>query len=167
MSKSYDLCIIGAGPAGMEAALCAQDFGISVLVLDENMQAGGQIYRQADVADSEILTALGVEYDTGLCQRFMQAAINFECGARVWDIADQCVFFINNRGQSCKIAARRIIIATGAMERPAIVSGWQLPGCMGAGAVQSLLKGSNIVPVGKFVLAGSGPLLLLLAVQLL
>lgn len=62
---------------------------------------------------------------------------------------------------------KNLIIATGAQERPMPVTGWQLPGVMYAGAAQILLKGSHLVPEGRIVLAGSGPLLLLLANQLL
>jgi bacterioferritin-associated ferredoxin len=65
------------------------------------------------------------------------------------------------------LRARRVILATGALERPFPIPGWTLPGVMTAGAVQTLLKASGIVPEGRIVLAGTGPLLWLLAAQLL
>ena len=44
--RTVDLLVIGAGPAGLAAALTAADCELSVVVADENPQAGGQIYRQ-------------------------------------------------------------------------------------------------------------------------
>ena len=62
--------------------------------------------------------------------------------------------------------AKAVIVATGAQERPFPIPGWTLPGVMTAGAAQIMLKGSGLVPAGPTVLAGSGPLLYLLASQL-
>ena len=70
-------------------------------------------------------------------------------------------------GVSRLLQARRVILATGALERPFPIPGWTLPGVMTAGAVQTLLKASGLVPEGRLVLAGTGPLLWLLAAQLL
>src|SRR3546814_8609846 len=58
-------------------------------------------------------------------------------------------------------------MASGAMERPFPIKGWTLPGAMGAGAAQILLKGAGAMPAGPVVLAGCGPLLYLLAWQYL
>ncbi|MDQ6679858.1 MAG: (2Fe-2S)-binding protein, partial [Pseudomonadota bacterium] len=63
------------------------------------------------------------------------------------------------------VHARRVVIATGALERPFPIPGWTLPGVMTAGAAQTLLKSSGIVADGRTVLAGTGPLLWLLASQ--
>ncbi len=65
------------------------------------------------------------------------------------------------------VRARRIILATGAMERPFPIPGWTLPGVMTVGAAQTVLKASGLVPEGRIVLAGCGPLLWLCAYQLL
>ena len=64
------------------------------------------------------------------------------------------------------IAARRILLATGAIERPVPIPGWTLPGVMTAGAAQILLKTADLVPEGRTVIAGQGPLLYLAAIQL-
>ena len=64
------------------------------------------------------------------------------------------------------IAARRVIIATGAQERPMPVPGWTLPGVMSVGAAQTLLKAQGLVPEGRVVIAGCGPLVWLYAAQL-
>src|SRR6266700_836794 len=70
-------------------------------------------------------------------------------------------------GRSYQVRARQLIVASGAMERPSPLPGWTLPGVMNAGAAQILLKSSGSVPAGRVVMAGGGPLLLLVACQLL
>jgi NADPH-dependent 2,4-dienoyl-CoA reductase/sulfur reductase-like enzyme len=74
---------------------------------------------------------------------------------------------LSKGGASRFVTARRVILATGAQERPFPISGWTLPGVMTAGAAQILLKTSGLIPDGRFVLVGTGPLLWLLANQLL
>jgi NADPH-dependent 2,4-dienoyl-CoA reductase/sulfur reductase-like enzyme len=64
------------------------------------------------------------------------------------------------------VRTRAVILATGAHERPVPIPGWTLPGVMGVGAAQALLKSSGVVPERDAVLAGSGPLLWLFAWQL-
>jgi NADPH-dependent 2,4-dienoyl-CoA reductase/sulfur reductase-like enzyme len=63
--------------------------------------------------------------------------------------------------------ARRVVLCTGALERPFPIPGWTLPGVMSAGAAQILLKSSGLIPAGRTVLAGCGPLLWLVAWQFL
>src|ERR1700681_3835365 len=65
------------------------------------------------------------------------------------------------------IEARRVIIATGSQERPFPIPGWTLPGVMTAGGAQTALKAQGLVPSGRTVMAGNGPLLWLLAAQIL
>ena len=66
-----------------------------------------------------------------------------------------------------RVSARRILLATGAVERPVPIPGWTLPGVMAVGAAQILLKTADLVPAGRIVLAGQGPLLYLFAAQLI
>lgn len=169
---SIDLFIVGAGPAGMAAAIEARAAGLSVLVADEGAGPGGQIYRAIETADAASLDVLGAEYAAGraLAARFRAAGAQY--------LAQASVFLIEREGQGAfsvgislpggaarLVTAARILIATGAQERPFPIPGWTLPGVMTAGAAQTLLKAGAIVPEGPLVLAGTGPLLLLLAAQ--
>src|SRR5206468_7057264 len=70
-------------------------------------------------------------------------------------------------GQARMIQAERVIVATGSMERPFPIPGWTLPGVMTAGAAQTALKAQGLVPAGRTLMAGCGPLLWPLAAQLL
>ncbi len=172
MSASIDLAIIGAGPAGMAAGSAAAALGLTVAVLDEQPEPGGQIYRGIErlaASRPRHLEWLGPDYAAGLelTREFRNARIDYLPGAQVWQLGADGRVFYKRAGATGIVNARRILIATGAMERPFPVPGWTLPGVLTCGAAQTLLKANGLAPQGRFVLAGSGPLLLLLAAQLL
>ncbi|RYG91834.1 FAD-binding protein [Loktanella sp. IMCC34160] len=165
-----DLAIIGAGPAGMAAAAEAAGRGLSVCVLDEQARPGGQIYRDVDRAAGTLGAILGPDYAHGatLSGALRDSAARHVTGAVVWAIeTDDAGFTVNytRDGASAQIRAGRILLATGALERPMPLPGWTLPGVMTAGAAQILLKQSGIV-ADRAVLVGSGPLLYLIAAQM-
>ena len=163
----YDIAIIGAGPAGMAAAAQACDLGLSIAVLDEQTRAGGQIYRDVDKAAPQRGEILGKDYTDGtrLTKALRQSAVDHIAGAVVWAIEDAFRISYTCEGRGAQIVADRILLATGALERPMPIPGWTLPGVMTAGAGQILLKQSGIVARGA-VLVGSGPLLYLIAAQM-
>ncbi len=168
-TRDFDLAVVGAGPAGLAAAVTASDGGLRVAVLDEQPAPGGQIYRNIEANSNQAMTGiLGTDYLRGarLVERFRASSCDYLAGARVWDMPEPGMLAVSIDGTSRLLRADRIILATGAQERPTPVPGWTLPGVMTVGAAQTLLKSSGIVPDGPFVIAGSGPLLLLTALQL-
>ncbi|MEO3715639.1 NAD(P)/FAD-dependent oxidoreductase [Roseateles flavus] len=164
----YDIAVIGAGPAGISAATTAADLGLKVLLLDEQAQAGGQIYRNVANASQAVMGILGSAYSYGRVLTSRLAVSNVEClfGALVWDVDEALTLAVQQAGRSFKVRAGHLIIATGAVERASPMPGWTLPGVMNAGAAQIAMKSSAAIPSGKVVLAGGGPLLLLVASQL-
>lgn len=162
-----DLVIIGAGPAGMAAASEAAGRGLSVIILDEQPRAGGQIYRDVDRVAPLRGRILGPDYThgTGLTAELKHDAIDHISGAVVWAIEDGYRISFTRDGRGAQVEADRILLATGALERPMPVPGWTLPGVMTAGAGQILLKQSGVV-ARNAVLVGSGPLLYLIAAQM-
>lgn len=88
-------------------------------------------------------------------------------GASVWQVEQDMRVHYLHEGRSHTVQASRLVVATGAYERPMPIPGWTLPGVMTAGAGQILLKGAALLPSKPVVLAGGGPLLYLLAVQYL
>ena len=168
-SERIDLLIIGAGPAGMSAAVEARRHGFEVLVLDEQPSPGGQIYRSIRESDPQRLAILGDDYSAGrrLADEFIASGARYVPGAAVWQVGEQCQVHYLLEGRSVVVQARRLLIASGAFERPMPIPGWTLPGVMSAGAGQILLKSAALLPAGPVVLAGCGPLLYLLAVQYL
>jgi octopine oxidase subunit A len=169
MKGSYDFAIIGAGPAGLSAAARAASIGLSVALLDEQPNPGGQIYRAIEQGGAERLAALGPDYrhGQGLVARFHRSGADYLEGATVWQITPELVIYYLRNGKAGCIRAKRLLVATGAVERPVPIPGWTLPGVMGAGAADVLFKSSGLVPCGQVMLAGTGPLLYLVACHLL
>ncbi len=171
---SFDVAVIGAGPAGLAATEILRRYGLTSIVIDEQPRAGGQILRQppetfrvagwmtsplyrlskrllrdvADRPDSPWLfstTVLGlVREQKGSFQLWLQ----------------------NERGCG-SITADAVLVASGCYERPLAFPGWTLPGVMGAGAIQAFVKSQQFVPGDRFLFAGSHPLQLVVADQLL
>ncbi|MFN8984084.1 MAG: NAD(P)/FAD-dependent oxidoreductase [Alphaproteobacteria bacterium] len=164
----FDLAIIGAGPAGMAAAISARECGLSVLVVDENAAPGGQVFRAAELAGKDPALARDMAPGLDLIARFRALDITYRPGSTLWMLdPDTGTLSVSRSGESTDFVAERILLATGAQERPVPIPGWTLPGVMSAGAAQIALKIAGIVPSGKVVLAGQGPLMWLLANQLI
>ena len=169
MSENVDLVIIGAGPAGLSAATTAAEFGLSVVLLDEQPAPGGQIYRNIEGYDKARLgETLGEDYAKGgaIAEAFRASNADYRPGATVWRVDPDGSIAWTDGTTARILKAKRIIVATGAIERPVPIPGWTLPGVMGAGAAQILLKTAGMVPDGPIVIAGNGPLLYLVANQL-
>lgn len=168
MKSSYDIAVIGAGPAGMAAATTAAEYGLNVLLVDEQTSPGGQIYRGIENPLLEDREVLGQDYYAGqsLARSLRDSQVEYLSGATVWSISKEREIGLVIDGKSHLITAQEIIIATGAIERPFPVAGWTLPGVMTAGAAQILLKTSAAVTQDA-VFVGSGPLLYLIVSQYL
>jgi len=167
MMARVQLAIVGAGPAGMAAALEAKRLGLACALIDEQPRPGGQIYRRGSARDPSLEAALGPEYAHGmaLIERFLAAGIDYRPGTTLWDLSSTRRLSLVTASGAEELDADQVILATGAMERPVPIPGWTLPGVMGAGAAQIMLKTAGAVPRKPAVLAGSGPLLYLLAAQ--
>lgn len=166
-----DLAIVGAGPAGMAAAVTACELGLSVAVFDEQAAPGGQIYRNAENASNasrSLRQALGPDYLSGADQirAFRACGARYHPRTRVWDVPEEGALAIVDDNGARLVRTKRILVASGAMERPVPLPGWTLPGVMGVGAAQTLLKIEGLVPDEPYIIAGGGPLTLLTAVQL-
>ena len=167
--NTHDLVVIGAGPAGMSAALAGASLGLKTLLLDEQPRPGGQIYRNITAAPPTIARMLGPDYRRGeaLAAGLGDSSVELRFGTLVWDVTRDLVVTAQEAGRSFQVRAPQLIAATGAIERASPMPGWTVPGVLSAGAAQVAMKGAGIVPSGRVVLAGGGPLLLLVACQLL
>ena len=180
MSGVFGLAIIGAGPAGMSAAIAAREHGADVLVLDEQAAPGGQIYRNVETVTAErpeTARVLGGDYAAGaaLVRAFRGCGAEYSPRTSVWEVSmvarredarAPLELGILRDGVAEIVRAHCVIVASGAQERAVPVSGAALPGVMGAGGAQSLLKGAGLVPDVPVVIAGSGPLVYLVAWQI-
>lgn len=165
----YDVAVVGAGPAGLAAAAVTAGCGLSTLLIDENAGPGGQIYRAITTTPVKDKAVLDRDYWDGndLVLDLADTTAHYVPGAVVWSLSADREIGVSVGGRAQLLRASRVILATGAMERPFPVPGWTLPGVMTVGAAQTVLKSSGLVPDGRVVMAGCGPLLWLCAYQLL
>lgn len=169
LAPSYDLVVIGGGPAGLAAASLAARAGVSTVLFDENPGIGGQIYRAITTTPVADRAVLGEDYWAGaeLAADAKASGALIVNGATVWSLDPQKIVGVSIAGKARMIEAKRVIIATGSQERPFPIPGWTLPGVMTAGGAQTALKAQGLVPSGRTIMAGNGPLLWLLAAQTL
>ncbi len=168
MSEKHDLVIVGAGPAGLSAAVQARALGLDVVVLDEQPAPGGQIWRALEARSARPGGShAGEDAGAALIRTFRTSGAGYRPGVQVWQIEPGFEVYASRAGTTERIRSRAVLLATGAQERPAPFPGWTLPGVMTVGAAQILLKTSNQVPAEPVLIAGTGPLVLLYACQLL
>lgn len=170
MNECIDLIIVGAGPAGMSAAIMARRYGMKVMIVDEQASPGGQIWRSVEAqTDSQQDAILGKAYTDGrdVVRQFRECGADYRPRTRVWQVEAGPRVYMTCDGVTECVDAKCLLLSTGAQERPVPFPGWTLPGVMTVGAGQILLKSSRQIPSQPVWIAGSGPLALLYAVQLL
>lgn len=165
----YELVVIGTGPAGLAAGVEATRCGLRVMVLGEDTAPGGQMYRAIERVGPGVDKILGRDFLQGrsLARDFIGAKLSRLPGSEVWQLEPDGTVSFLYEGQADQVRGEKVLIATGARERPMPIPGWTRPGVMAATAADVLLKSDRLVPSGEVILAGSGPLLLLTAVRLI
>jgi len=164
----YDVAVVGAGPAGMSAAIESARWGFSTVLFDEQAAPGGQIYRAVEHASPQMLGVLGDDYASGksLVAEFRDSGAVYLPGATVWNIGSELQINFSRLGTSSEVSAGSLIVASGAVERPTPMPGWTLPGVVTAGACQILLKAHGLID-DNVIFIGSGPLLWLISSQMI
>src|SRR5699024_549380 len=147
-----DCVIIGAGPAGLSAAIACREWDLSVTVLDEFPEAGGrllgQLYEQADgswwngIEESKKLLTKAEE---------LQADLQFEVSVHHIEKTDDRFIIHTNQGN---FSGKSVLIATGAAEVQAPIPGWTLPGVMSIGAAQGMTNVHRVKAGEKGVIVG-------------
>jgi NADPH-dependent 2,4-dienoyl-CoA reductase/sulfur reductase-like enzyme len=162
-----EVLVIGAGPAGIAAATAAAGNGRKVIVLDDNLAPGGQIWRDATAKENSASSG-------GMKGKALESLRR--SGAQV--LVGRSVFAAEASGsvQTLQETAsetwveefrfEQLILATGARERFLPFPGWTLPGVLGAGGLQALVQGGYSVAGKRVIVAGTGPLLLAVAAHL-
>jgi NADP-dependent aldehyde dehydrogenase len=183
---NVDVAVVGAGPAGLAAAVTAAEGGLSVAVVDAGIQPGGQYWRHPDENAPRGAEVDGQhDWDTfiRLRERFVaqraNSSLTYLPGRQVWfierptDSRPQFLLRINGVGQlaaadarASQVRAANLLLCPGGYDRQLPVPGWDLPGVMAAGGVQALLKGHRSLAGKRAVVAGTGPFLLPVATGL-
>lgn len=165
------IVVIGAGPAGLSAAIEAAKVGAKVIVIDENEKPGGQLFKQIHKffgSKEHKAGTRGIEIGVQLLEE--TAKLNIE----VWLNTEVCgiennreIWVIRDRKESVSLKADKIILATGAIENAVVFPGWTLPGVVGAGAAQTMINISRVLPGKKVLMLGSGNVGVIVSYQLL
>ncbi|MFD5428183.1 NAD(P)/FAD-dependent oxidoreductase [Streptomyces sp. NPDC127084] len=181
----YDTAVVGAGPAGLAAAVTAAELGVRVALLDAGERTGGQFYRRPAAAlgarrPEALHHGWSAYADLERRLRTLREAgrVRYLPAHHVWTILPDGAdadggtsgwrfhALAGSRVEEerpAQIRARTVLLATGAYERQLPFPGWTVPGVIGAGAAQAMLKSGLVLPGRRIVVAGSGPLLLAVA----
>ncbi len=168
-----DLLIVGGGPAGMSAARTASEAGLQVLLVDERATMGGQIYKQPgpgfvieDPAAADRDTAYGRSLIAGVTASTAEVLLSTALVAIESTGGIFSAVLVTDGRPALTMLARRILLAPGAHDRPVAFPGWTLPGVITAGGMQSMAKSQAVLPGGRMVFAGAGPVALAFPAQL-
>jgi thioredoxin reductase len=168
---NIDLAVIGGGAAGLTAAVEAAKQGVKVVVIDENLKAGGQLFKQIHKffgSEEHWAGIRGIDIGNILLTQIEELKIQLKLNTTVWGLfEDHKIGISNEKSGSQLIEAERIIAATGAYENTALFPGWTLPGVIGAGAAQTMMNVNRVKPGHKVLMVGSGNVGLIVAYQML
>ncbi len=159
-----DVLVIGGGAGGLNAAIAAAGAGASVVVLDERKVPGGQYFKQAS-GDAAVLDEQQAE-GAALVARARASGAEIIGGVEIWGAFDGPLLMAEHQGAALIARPGKVIVATGAYERPRMVPGWTLPGVMTTGAAQTLWRSYRSLPGKRVAVCGSGPLNLQVALEL-
>lgn len=169
MAERAPPLVLGAGPAGIRAAMALAAAGLRPIVVDEGHACGGQIYRQPLRSDgrdakarygSEAAKAMRLHRDFAA----LGPGIDYRPNSLLWNLRDGAADIISD-GISQGVSYDGLILATGATDRVLPIPGWTLPGVFTLGGAQIALKAQGCAIGRRVVFAGSGPLLYLVAWQ--
>ncbi|HET8911519.1 MAG TPA: FAD/NAD(P)-binding oxidoreductase [Ktedonobacteraceae bacterium] len=153
---TFDILIVGAGPAGLAAAASASQSGLQIGLVDDNPTAGGQIWRGG-------IQRSRTQQAADWFERTNRPEITRLHQTRVIASPKTGALLAEKPNETLLLRFEQLILATGARERFLPFPGWTLPGVMGAGGLQALVKGGLPIKGKRVIVAGSGPLLLAVA----
>ncbi len=156
---AFDVLIVGAGPAGMAAAVAASARAESVAVVDDNPGPGGQIWRDGERKPPSLEAATWFN-------RLRAARVETLDATQVLGPLGPGLLLAETEGRAIELRYGRLVVATGARELFLPFPGWTLPNVMGAGGLQAMVKSGLSIAGKRVVVAGSGPLLLAVAAYL-
>jgi sarcosine oxidase subunit alpha len=168
------LAIVGAGPAGLSAAVYAGRLGVESVVVDENEVPGGQLIKQTHMFFGSLehyARVRGVDIGTQLCRELEKCPSKLLTGTTVLglytDDPPWKTLSLMKNGVRGELRARTVVLATGASENMLAFENCDLPGVYGAGAVQTLMNVYGVAPGERVLMVGAGNIGLIVGYQLL
>lgn len=168
--KRYDLIVIGAGPAGLSAAISGAKAGMKVCIYDENSRPGGQLFKQIHKffgSEEHKAKIRGFNIGKELLKEAQNYGVDVHLNAQVSGIHDLKGISVVENEKVNFVKANSIVIATGASENMIPFDGWTLPGVIGAGAAQTMVNLHHVLPGKKVLMVGSGNVGLVVSYQLM
>jgi NADPH-dependent 2,4-dienoyl-CoA reductase/sulfur reductase-like enzyme len=165
-----ELVVVGAGPAGLCAAIEAARHGVQTTLVDENQRPGGQLFKQIHKFFGSHRHRAGIRGFTigeRLLAEIEELDIRVLLDTVVFGFHDDNTLGLCRNGRIYPLRARKTVLATGAIEKPLTFRGWTLPGVMGAGAVQTMVNLHGVLPGTRVLMVGSGNVGLIVAYQLI
>lgn len=183
MAEVAQLAVVGAGPAGLAAAVAGAECGLSVVLVDAARQPGGQYWRHPDEwfgsAENAGSRHHGWRRFVGLRSRLTAhergGRIRYLRGTQVWLVTrDPSGWSLRVRPghplpdwrDPGPVLSEHLVLCPGGYDRQLPVPGWTLPGVMAAGGVQATIKADRVRPGRRAIVAGTGPFLLSVATAL-
>lgn len=168
--KRYDLIIVGAGPAGLSAAIEAAKRGIKTVVFDENSRPGGQLFKQIHKffgSREHRARIRGYVIGGQLLEEARQSGVEVILDATVIGLYQDREIVVKLGEEIKHFKGNAVIVATGASENMINFPGWTLPGVIGAGAAQTMLNLHGVLPGKRVLMLGSGNVGLVVSFQLM
>jgi sarcosine oxidase subunit alpha len=168
--RTAEICVVGGGPAGLQAAIVAKELGGNVVIIDDNPILGGQLMKQTHKFFGSKLHYCGVrgiDIATILSDQVRALGIPVINDATVVGYYDDDTLGVLRHDKLFSLKAERYIFATGASENMLAFENADLPGVYGAGAVQTMMNVYGVVPGKRALVVGSGNIGLIVPYQLL
>lgn len=168
--KRYDMIIVGAGPAGLSAAIEAAKRGLHVVVYDENAKPGGQLFKQIHKffgSKEHKAKIRGFHIGEELLAEAAALGVTVVLNAIVIGIFPEKEVTVKIGDKVEHVKGDTILVATGASENMVTFPGWTLPGVIGAGAAQTMMNLHGTMPGKRILMLGSGNVGLVVSFQLL
>jgi len=166
----YDLIVVGAGPAGLSAAVEAASHGMRAAVFDENAKPGGQLFKQIHKffgSKEHKARIRGIDIGTELLGEARALGVEVFLNSPVIGLYKDRELVVRQGEAVRHFKGDSIIIATGASENMLAFEGWTLPGVMGAGAAQTMMNINRVMPGKRVLMLGSGNVGLVVGFQLI
>ena len=167
--KRYDLIVVGAGPAGMSAAIEAAKHGVHVVVFDENARPGGQLFKQIHKffgSKEHRAKIRGFVIGQELLDEADKLGVDVRLNSTVIGLYQDKEVVVQRNGEVEHYKGDSIVVATGAAENMVTFEGWTLPGVIGAGAAQTMMNLHGVRPGERVLMLGTGNVGLVVSYQL-
>jgi thioredoxin reductase len=161
---------VGAGPAGLAAAIEAARYGVQVVVFDENERPGGQLFKQIHKffgSREHHAMERGFNIGRSFLNQAKDLGVEVSLNSVAMGIYENGAMNVMVGDRIEQIKAQKILVATGASENMIPFPGWTLPGVIGAGAAQTMANIHGIRPGNDILMVGSGNVGVIVSYQMI